>query len=108
MSAPDSHAALSITPDEVRVTIPVYLVASLSARRVSPAKITIRSTDPILLKELQTLYNEAKANPGTKGSIEAFSRLPPRNWQILSIESSLKPMKVPDRPMPGQKGGPGR
>jgi hypothetical protein len=90
-----------ISPTEIRVTIPVLLDLSPSFvdRRMGTAKITVRSTDKTLLQAVEALYEAGKADPWKGGSMDIYNSLPPRNWQIYSIESNLKGVR-PERPGP--------
>jgi hypothetical protein len=105
------RTTFTLTPTEVTVAIPAELVYGAGGRKLSPATVGIVCSDPDLINLLTAARAQGAADRDDGSA--ALKTLPPRDWRVAWVQTTLEPPASPmgasaGRPGPGgPAGGPG-
>jgi len=110
-----AKTSFTLTPTEVTVAVPADLVLDPGGRKLVSATVGVVCTDPDLVALLTSARAQGAADRDSGSG--ALRSLPPRDWRIAWVQTTLEPMTMPSisatgpgpgRPdMPGGPRGPG-
>jgi hypothetical protein len=105
----DTSPEFTLTATEILYTYPVEIGLPGQPITFAKGRVILAATSPELVRRMNELKAQGKANPGlpdANPAADVLALLPAREWRIVRIETNLEPLSAQQRPG-GGPGGPG-